>query len=117
MPEPLKFFVSGQPVSLNHAYGRRRNGTLYLTRAAKAWKQAVGWRLYGEMPNRARPWQHPKIVYRFTGTRCDADNLVKICQDAIKDVLHCDDRYFSIAHASASREGEPGVWIEIEEAA
>ncbi|HLL79836.1 MAG TPA: RusA family crossover junction endodeoxyribonuclease [Ktedonobacteraceae bacterium] len=112
---PLTFFVSGQPISVNHMYGKRRDGTLYLTRAAKAWKDAVGWRLYGAMPNRARPWTHPVISYRFTGVKGDVDNYLKLVNDGIKHTLNCDDRYFSIGTATVERTGESGVWLTIEE--
>lgn len=121
----LRYFVAGQPVSVNAAYKAvkpraRRDGKKArrraLTAAALAWQHAVYYEtLHALGPARDIVFIKPLVSYRFTGTRCDADNLIKLAQDSISRALGQGDAHFSIGGASVERGGTPGCWIEIQE--
>ncbi len=108
------FFVPGRPISSNHIWARSKTGSLYLTRAARTWRDAVYYATLAAKEYDA-VFVYPKISYRFTGCKADADNLIKCTQDGLKMALGRDDQHFSIGSATVTRTGAPGVWITIEE--
>lgn len=108
----LKVFVAGKPVSVNSAYGQRGNRR-FLTAPARNWKDKVTWEVY--VTGARGRFARPRIAYRFQGVKADADNLVKMTQDAVAAALDLNDKSFQVASVSVEP-GDPGCWIEIMEA-
>jgi Holliday junction resolvase RusA-like endonuclease len=125
----VSYFVTGHPVSVNRAYMRvrpraRRDGTkarrVALTQAAVIWKEAVYYDTLNALPQARYPrclWHPPvRVCYVFQGVQADADNLLKLTQDAIARAIGVDDRYFAIAGAEVWPDVQPsGVRITIED--
>src|SRR6185437_5894902 len=101
-------FVEGKPVSVNHAYRRGKHGKVYLADAANAWKMlvfaAIRQQWIGEI------WQHAhlplEIDLTFYAVRADADNLVKVTLDGVKEAIRIDDRHFSPVSSHVVRSSE-----------
>lgn len=82
------------PPSVNHCYRHCRRGT-FKTDMAKAWQEQCGWK--------ARSWYRGPLlkqkaimriwVYWNDGRRRDADNLLKLTQDALTGIVWTDDMY------------------------
>lgn len=113
----LNVFVHGAAVSVNRAYRRGRNGQVYLTDAAANWKMTVFAMVASQCDKaalRALP-QPLEVDLTFYGVRADADNLVKITIDGVKEAIGIDDRHFSpiSSHVVSGSSHPKGVRIEI----
>lgn len=91
MSNKLNFTVPLVPVSVNHYVKHTRTGRHYVTKAGKAYKQAVaicaaGRSVVGKM------YCVDVIVYLGKGQRGDGDNLWKCIADGLQEagVIHSD---------------------------
>lgn len=127
----LEMYVEGQPVSVNAMYGSRLAGsvngpTKFLTAAAKAWRDAVAAETRterltaGENPSKPALYTLPlKVACLFYGSRADADNLLKLTLDGLKEGLGIDDRHFAVVESGKAptfmRNGRRfrGCWIGV----
>ncbi len=117
----VSVFVAGHPVSVNAAYGQR-GSRRFLTSAAETWKSAVSWTVYAALPDTYKGYLNhllprPRriaVAYRFRGVRGDADNYIKLTQDAIASAMRVNDKTFQVASATVEP-GTSGVWLEIQE--
>ena len=116
----LEVWLPGSAVSVNRAYCRGGR-SVYLTAAAREWKtyvrDVVGYEaLAARFPTheRLRAATISLVVHKARG---DADNTVKLLQDAIADALGVNDRIFSLGSVRREWHGiddRPGVWLTIE---
>lgn len=96
----MKRLVLPIPPTVNHAYKAGRHGRRIQTDATKQFKHdaywlAYGWRQYTgwTMPEKGVKIQLKYWVFWPDNRRRDVDNLAKVLQDSLTDVLYVDDRY------------------------
>jgi len=119
-PPILAFDVPGKPVSANArlGYNGRRK---FLTKEARDWRETVmdeAWAAF--IAARQPPIQPPlRVVCHVRGVRGDADNYAKLILDGLAEGIGIDDKHFAIVemHATAKGLKQPGVLIEVYEAA
>lgn len=126
----LEMYVKGTPVSTNHMYGSTRHQARFLTQPAMAWREAVSSETVsarldaGEssasVTTKPAPYHLPlKIGCVFYGSRADADNLLKLTIDGLKEGLGIDDRHFAVVESGKAptfmRNGRRfrGCWIGV----
>ena len=109
--------VRGHPVSVNEMYGSRARGGRYLTPDARNWKYCVrdesafAWHALRSAvfaPHSLR------VRVNIFGWRGDADNVLKLVLDGVKDGIGIDDRHYRHVEAVKDvRAGFRGVEIHI----
>lgn len=127
----LELYVEGRPVSVNAMYGSRLVGsvngpTKFLSVEAKAWRETVRAETWterltqGENPAKTADYRLPlKVACLFYGCRADADNLLKLTLDGLKEGLRIDDRHFAVVESGKAptfiRNGRRfrGCWIGV----
>lgn len=128
----LEMYVEGSPVSVNHMYGvaRGRRQKRFLTEPARIWQQSVfaetqvALILAGQTSADPAVLRTPlKVACVFFGCRADADNLLKLTLDGLKEGLGIDDRHFAVVESGKApafvRNGRRfrGCWIGVWESA
>ena len=134
-PEPtplLRVFVPGRPISVNSTHVKRAAASGRMRRdrvvepLARGWREAIAYEVMqaarsgaAEMNwRRLRETKRPRLAISciFIGSRADADNLLKLAVDGIKEGLMVDDRYVVRLYAEMQplpRGGTRGAWIEV----
>ncbi len=129
----LEFYVEGTPVSANAMYrvSRRGHGARYLSREASAWRDSVFAETQVALIVAGHTTTDPRLPFRtplkvaciFYGSRADADNLLKLTLDGLKEGLGIDDRHFAAVESGKAptftRNGRRfrGCWIGVWESA
>lgn len=127
----LAQWLLGVPKSLNHMYGRRSDGGVYLTAEAAEWRISVAETLMlhrqaltsGERASIRQGGASLALDAVFTGARADRadiDNLMKLVLDGMKVGLMVDDRHVSrlgVARAAAPSAGATlypdAIWLRV----
>lgn len=109
--------VRGHPVSVNEMYGSRARGGRYLTPEARCWKYCVrdeaafAWR---SLRDRVFVAHSLRIHVNIFGWRGDADNVLKLVLDGLKEGILIDDRHYNHVEAVKDvRKGFRGVEIRV----
>jgi crossover junction endodeoxyribonuclease RusA len=83
------------PPSVNHMYGRTRNGITYITKEAKNFKNELGWIAKQKKSNFGSEKVRVDIIFKIKDKRRrDPDNLLKATLDSLKKVVVDDDSQF-----------------------
>ena len=124
----LELYVEGTPVSTNAMYGvgRRGRGARYLSREASEWRASVFAETQVALVVAGHPTRDPvrfrlplKVACLFYGSRADADSLLKLTLDGLKEGLGIDDRHFAVVESGKApafiRNGRRfrGCWIGV----
>ena len=119
------FTLEGQPPSWNHSYHdviiRPRNGVPFRTKAktseALQYQNDVGWIVRTARPSGWVPTPQVRLIYDFAfGRPMDADNAMKMLNDAVAHALGIDDKTFlPCARSLTTGNAKPSVTVTIED--
>lgn len=99
MNKSIKFTVSGNPLSMNHAYPTGKDGRRHLSAAAKSYKEDIGWIAKGKMMNKSSFINVMiKIDFYFKNNMTDTNNCIKLILDAMEGIVYVNDRQIVEEH-------------------
>lgn len=90
----LEFTVLGNPVSQNQAYRRSKQGRMFMTDAARAFKEHIALIAKCARPDgwNEQAWFEVGVTCYFDSQRPDVDGPCKLALDAMQEVLYLNDR-------------------------
>lgn len=113
----MKFTIPGTPISVNHAYGQNRNGRRFLTAAGKYFKEEVAWNASIALKTPKNFYKYPiqiNLSYFYGDKRKrDIDNGIKLCLDAMTNIIYKDDSEIVCLNVKKDFAKEPRIEIEI----
>ena len=115
MPNSIKLVIPLLPVSVNHYVRHTRSGRHYLTKEAKAFKNAVAIIARRKKVD-AQSYHVDVHLYLGHGQRGDVDNFNKLVLDALVDagVIHSDAAVSELFTFKYRDRGNPRTEISVE---
>ena len=103
------------PVSVNKMYTRGGTGVI-LTNEARIWKRYAALVAKNQWGFEPPLKGNIRMEYHFCGSQLDADNGLKLCNDALNGIAYVDDRQITEMHVYITRKDKnPRLEIEVRE--
>lgn len=109
---PTRHYCFDIPPSVNKMY-RRTRWSVVLTNDAMAYKEYAG--IVAMQQCKKKPLICTlAVTYHFYGSRLDADNGIKLLNDALNGIAWRDDRQILEMHVYVNRNKTPNPRVEVE---